>query len=62
VEEDSICQGTPNAGTISEFELSDRFRWLAASRRTMIQRSKTHAGLCTDPVKVLEDLFADYVL
>ncbi len=56
-----ICQGTPEGGAIGQFELSDRFRWLAASRSTMIQSSKTHSGLCDDPAKVLDDLFEKYV-
>jgi hypothetical protein len=57
-----ICDGHPNGGTISEFELSDRFRWLAASRSTIIQSSKTHPGLCDDPEKSLENIFNTYVL
>jgi hypothetical protein len=57
-----ICDGTPNGGTIGAFELSDRFRWLAASRSTIIQSSKTHPGLCNDPEKVLETIFNTYVL
>ena len=57
-----ICDGHPNGGTIGTFELSDRFRWLAASRSTIIQSSKTHPGLCDDPEKVLETIFNTYVL
>ena len=57
-----VCQGPPEGGTIGQFELSDRFRWLAASRSTIIQSSKTHSGLCTDPQLELEQLFKTYVL
>lgn len=57
-----VCDGEPSGGKIGTLELSDRFRWLAASRSTIIQSSKTHIGLCTDPSKVLEDLFEMYVL
>jgi len=57
-----ICDGHPNGGTIGEFELSDRFRWLAASRSTIIQSSKTHPGLCHDPEKSLENIFNTCVL
>ncbi|TSE10550.1 MULTISPECIES: DUF3037 domain-containing protein [Aquimarina] len=57
-----ICKGQPSGGAIGEFELADRFRWLAASRSTVIQSSKTHPGLCSDPEKELEDLFERYVL
>ncbi len=57
-----ICEGGPNGGDIGKFELASRFRWLTASRSTIIQSSKTHPGLCHDPQKVLEDLFKRYVL
>jgi hypothetical protein len=57
----SICEGSSAGGAIGQFELSDRFRWLAASRSTMIQSSKTHSGLCDNPAALLEDLFEKYV-
>lgn len=57
-----ICNGSQEGGAIGQFELSDRFRWLAASRSTIIQSSKTHPGLCTDPQQELEELFNTYVL
>lgn len=59
---ESICKGAPDGGGIGTFELAFRFRWLVASRSTIIQSSKTHPGLCTEPEKVLEDLFKRYVL
>jgi len=57
-----ICDGKPDGGRIGEFELSDRFRWLVASRSTIIQSSKTHPGLCDDPENVLEHIFNTCVL
>ncbi|QHI34873.1 hypothetical protein IMCC3317_02180 [Kordia antarctica] len=57
-----ICKGTPNGGAIGAFEISDRFRWLAASKSTMILCSPTHSGLCHDPSIELEDIFEKYVL
>lgn len=57
-----ICDGQPAGGRIGQMELSDRFRWLAACRSTIIQSSKTHSGLCGDPEKTLENLFETYVL
>lgn len=57
-----ICKGDASAGTISQFEISDRFRWLAATRSTIIQSSKTHSGLTDDPEKELDDIFKSYVL
>jgi hypothetical protein len=57
-----ICEGKSAAGIIGSLELSDRFRWLAASRSTIIQSSPTHPGLCQDPEAELEDIFKKYVL
>ena len=58
----SICEGAPQGGKIGELDLALRFRWLVASRSTIIQSSKTHPGLCHHPEKVLEELFQLYVL
>tara|TARA_R110001592_G_scaffold2696_10_gene15399 strand:+ start:2474 stop:2857 length:384 start_codon:yes stop_codon:yes gene_type:complete len=57
-----ICDGTAAGGKIGELEISDRFRWLAACRSTIIQSSKTHPGLCESPEKELQDIFEKYVL
>ena len=59
---EAICKGIPYGGKIGTFELSDRFRWLPASKSTMILCSPTHAGLCDDPAKELDDIFQKYVL
>ena len=57
-----ICEGKAAGGKIGSFETSDRFRWLAACRSTIIQSSKTHPGLCNEPEKELNDIFEKYVL
>lgn len=57
-----VCQGEPNGGVIGKLDVSDRFRWLAASKSTIIQCSKTHPGLCVDPKETLEGLFESFVL
>ena len=57
-----VCHGAPNGGQIGTFDLAFRFRWLTASRSTIIQSSKTHPGLCDNPQKELDDLFSLYVL
>jgi hypothetical protein len=57
-----ICEGKAAGGKIGEFEISDRFRWLAACRSTIIQSSKTHPGLCENPEGELKDIFEKYVL
>lgn len=57
-----ISKGEVSAGKIGQFEISDRFRWLAASRSTIIQSSKTHSGLTDNPEKELNSIFENYVL
>jgi hypothetical protein len=57
-----ICDGKKSAGKIGELEISDRFRWLAACRSTIIQSSKTHTGLCEFPEEELESIFEEFVL
>ncbi|CAM3457636.1 DUF3037 domain-containing protein [Zobellia roscoffensis] len=57
-----VCEGEPKGGVIGELDLPSRFRWLTASRSTIIQSSQPHPGLCTDPEKELETLFNLYVL
>ncbi|MEE9407968.1 MAG: DUF3037 domain-containing protein [Polaribacter sp.] len=57
-----ICDGKSSGGRIGELEISDRFRWLAACRSTIIQSSKTHPGITNDPKKELEDIYNKYVL
>jgi hypothetical protein len=59
---EAICNGYPEGGPIGEFELADRFRWLAAAKSTILQCSPTHPGLCESPIKELDDLFDRYVL
>jgi len=58
---EEVCAGAPKGGRIGEMELPSRFRWLTASRSTMIQSSPTHTGMCTDPEEVLAKAFEFYV-
>lgn len=57
-----ISDGNIAGGKIGALEISDRFRWLAACRSTIIQSSKTHPGLCENPEEALQDIFEKYVL
>jgi hypothetical protein len=56
-----ICQGGKGAGGFADKDLPSRFRWLTATRSTIIQSSKVHPGLCADPEAKLQDLFEKYV-
>ncbi len=53
--------GNSSGGKIGALEISDRFRWLAACRSTIIQSSKTHVGLCKNPEEALQEIFEKYV-
>jgi hypothetical protein len=57
-----ICQGDPGAGPIAKLPLAERFRWLTATRSTIIQISKVHPGFCTDAEETLQKLFRQLVL
>lgn len=57
-----ICKGDSSGGPIAQLDQASRFRWLTATRSTIIQSSKVHPGLCSDPDLILARLFEDYVL
>jgi len=58
-----VCEGNKEGGAIGALEMHVRFRWLTASRSTIIQSSKVHPGLlCNSPEETLEMLFKKYVL
>ncbi|WKN43393.1 DUF3037 domain-containing protein [Tunicatimonas pelagia] len=59
---DIICQGKAQDQPIAQLDPASRFRWLTATRSTIIQSSKVHPGLCSNPESVLEKLFTNYVL
>ena len=59
---ENICKGTINGGPIAKLDLPSRFRWLTATRSTIVQSSKVHPGLCKTPAKTLENLFERLVL
>ncbi len=57
-----ICIGDNNAGPIAKLDLPARFRWLTATRSTIVQTSKVHPGFCTDPRETLIKLYNQLVL
>jgi hypothetical protein len=59
---EQISLGNPAAGPIAKLDLASRFRWLTATRSTVIQSSKVHPGLCKDPLTTLQQLHAQLVL
>lgn len=57
-----ICKGGKNSGPIGTLPIASRFRWLTATRSTVIQTSKIHPGFCTDPQETLLKLYTQLVL
>jgi hypothetical protein len=56
-----ICIGGKDAGSIGMLSMPERFRWLTATRSTILQTSKVHPGLCDDAGEMLERLFVQLV-
>lgn len=58
---DRICQGRATGGFIGQLPIAERFRWLTATRSTVVQASPVHPGLCADGEEKLTQLFAQLV-
>jgi len=57
-----ICRGRATGGTIGQLPIAERFRWLTATRSTVVQCSPVHPGRCADASETLTQLFAQLVL
>ncbi len=57
-----ITRGTKQGGPIGLLDIASRFRWLTATRSTILQTSKLHPGLCLDAASTLERLYGSLVL
>lgn len=57
-----ISAGELNAGPIAKLGIAERFRWLTATRSTIVQTSKVHPGFCVDADETLHKLFRQMVL
>ena len=56
-----ICMGSKQGGVIAQLDQPSRFRWLTATRSTILQASKVHPGFCEDPEKALHKLVEELV-
>ncbi len=56
-----IVNGEENGGEIATYDTAERFRWLTATRSTILQCSKVHPGFCQEPSSKLNQLFEDLV-
>jgi len=59
---EKICDAQPKNNAIAQMEMPSRFRWLVATRSTVIHSSPTHTGVCVDPKKELDQIFERFVL
>jgi hypothetical protein len=59
---EQICCGGAKSGPIGQLEVALRFRWLTATRSTILQTSRVHTGFCSDPEFALQRLHAQLVL
>ena len=59
---DRICKGASSSGPIARLDIAARFRWLTATRSTVVQTSKVHPGLCKHPDETLLKLYNKLVL
>jgi hypothetical protein len=57
-----ICAGDKDAGPIGKLDIASRFRWLTATRSTIVQTSKVHPGFCKDAGETMEKLFEQLVV
>ena len=57
-----ICAGSKDGGPIAALDIPSRFRWLTATRSTIVQTSKTHPGFCKDLDETAQKLFEQLVL
>jgi hypothetical protein len=56
-----IAAGDPDAGPIARLDETARFHWLTAPSSTIVQPSAVHTGLCGEPAKEVDHLFASLV-
>jgi hypothetical protein len=56
-----VCCGHSIDSPIAKLDIANRFRWLTATRSTIIQTSKVHPGLCDDPMEKLDKLHEQLV-
>lgn len=59
---EKICIGGKSGGTIGSLPVASRFRWLTATRSSVVQASKVHPGFCINPEETLLRLFQEVVL
>jgi len=56
-----IAEGNRDCGPIAEMDIPERFRWLTATRSSIIQTSPTHPGKSSDLEQTFHRLFEEMV-
>lgn len=56
-----ISKGGTDGGTIGQMDMPGRFRWLTATRSTILQPSNVHPGFTEDAYATLNKLFNELV-
>lgn len=59
---EQICIGAADGGPIAKLPLASRFRWLTATRSTVVQTSPVHPGLCNNADETLKKLYDELVM
>jgi hypothetical protein len=59
---EQICLGNTTASPIAQLPIAERFRWLTATRSTVVQTSKVHPGLCNNAKEMLLKIYEQQVL
>ncbi len=58
---EKIARGDADGGPIAKEDTASRFRWLTAVRSSVIQTSRPHPGLCSEPEQAVDKLFQEFV-
>ncbi|HCC85683.1 MAG: Uncharacterized protein XD92_1399 [Proteiniphilum acetatigenes] len=56
-----IALGNPKCGPIAQLDIPERFRWLTATRSSILQTSPTHPGKTADLDATFDRLFEELV-
>jgi hypothetical protein len=59
---EQICKGSDDGGAIAKLPIASRFRWLTATRSTIVQTSPVHPGLCDSAEETLNKLYEELVM
>lgn len=59
---EKVCRADADGGPIAKLPIAERFRWLCATRSTIVQTSKVHPGFTLDAEETLVKLFKQLVL